>query len=95
MTSEDVNLYPRLKFLSTMRPNAIKTNTEDVTLPVDSKQYNIFLSRNRANVVKQKLLDMGIPESRMTIEYYGKDQNLPKVTAHDAARRVELIIHTK
>lgn len=66
----------------------------DVRLPVDSNNYNLKLSENRANTLKQKFVDMGVDANRISVEYYGKDTKFPKESVFDVARRVELVVVT-
>lgn len=77
----------------TLTIKGLASSSEDETLS-DSNDYNMTLSENRANTVKKKFLDMGISDSRITVEFYGKDKALKEVNVHDAARRVELIVST-
>jgi outer membrane protein OmpA-like peptidoglycan-associated protein len=69
--------------------------SNDLTLNADSDEYNMKLSENRANALKEKFVDMGISPDRITIQYYGKDKKFPKESVFDVGRRVELIVNTK
>lgn len=69
--------------------------SNDVNLSEDSDNYNLKLSENRANALKQKFVDMGISSDRISIQYYGKDKKFPKESVFDIGRRVELIVVTK
>ena len=57
-----------------------------------SNKYNLELSKKRAENVKAKLVDMGVPANRIKIDYRGKDFDYSESTVHDMARRVELSI---
>lgn len=54
--------------------------------------YNLILSRKRCDELKYKLVNMGIPSSRIRIDAEGKDFNLNEEVVHDLGRRVELIL---
>ena len=57
-----------------------------------SDEYNIMLSNDRSNELLKKFVDMGIDESRISFESYGKDKKRSSENVHDVARRVELIV---
>ena len=78
----------------TLVVKGLASPSEDLTLSENSDNYNMKLSENRANTLKQKFVDMGISPDRITIKYFGKDKGFPKKSDFDVARRVELIIST-
>ena len=78
----------------TVTIKGLASASDDKTLPVNSDDYNMKLSKNRANALESKFLDMGISPDRITKKYFGKDKLFPKESVFDAARRVELIINT-
>ena len=57
-----------------------------------SDEYNQKLSDNRSKELFQKFVDMGIDESRISFEAYGKDKARSSENVFDVARRVELIV---
>lgn len=57
-----------------------------------SDEYNLKLSENRSNILFKKFVAMGIDESRITFEYFGKDKERKDEFVHDVARRVELLV---
>jgi outer membrane protein OmpA-like peptidoglycan-associated protein len=61
----------------------------------DSAKRNLELSKNRADRVRAKYIDMGVDASRITLDYNGKDYNYSVNNVHDVARRVELILVRK
>lgn len=57
--------------------------------------YNLALSKKRANAVKDKLIDLGIDQNRITIEGRGEDEpkeNNSTQEGRKANRRVEILI---
>ncbi len=61
---------------------------------IGTELYNMNLSFNRANAVKDKMLEFGIDENRITIKAYGKSRPIAdNKTAEGRAknRRVEMI----
>ncbi len=58
----------------------------------DGATENLLLSKERAQIVRKKYLDMGIDAERITIEANGKDVSLMPKNVHDMARRVDLRI---
>lgn len=62
---------------------------------IGTDSYNLKLSRNRANAVKEKLMEFGIEESRIGVRAYGKSRPIAdNTTAKGRAqnRRVEMIL---
>lgn len=87
-----VNLVDNSTYTLTIK--GLASPSADLSLKVDSENYNMTLSENRAKELNQKFLDMGIPQNRISIKYFGKDKGFPKENTFDVARRVELIITT-
>lgn len=63
-----------------------------------SDEYNLALGERRAKAAMQYLVTMGIPEKRLSVISFGKEQ--PAVTGHDEAswsknRRDEFVITSK
>ena len=82
--------------------NAIK-NEKEIHLMVigntdrdGSLDYNLILSKKRAEAVKRKLIDAGIDEEKITLYYYGEEKSLQKesYTAEQKRmdRRVDIIV---
>ena len=88
-----INLISNPKYTVTV--NGWASPTSDLNLRADSDKYNLELSKNRSEVVKQKLMDMGISEDRIQINYFGKHKTFSNVNIHDVARMVELVVHKK
>lgn len=57
-----------------------------------SSEYNFKLSEKRTNALKVKFIEMGLDESKITTNSFGKDEDRANEIVHDVARRVELII---
>lgn len=57
-----------------------------------SEDYNLALSEKRINTVLEKLVEMGLDESRVSTNPQGKDYNWAVNSLHDVSRRVELLI---
>jgi OOP family OmpA-OmpF porin len=61
-----------------------------------SLDYNLILSKKRAEAVKRKLIDAGIDEEMITFYYYGEEKSLQKesYTAEQKRmdRRVDIIV---
>ena len=60
-----------------------------------SIEYNVILSRNRAEAVKSRLIELGVNTNRITILYSGKDK--PAVLSTNRStnllnRRVEILL---
>jgi outer membrane protein OmpA-like peptidoglycan-associated protein len=63
-----------------------------------SDQYNVWLSRERAERVRSKLVEMGIPGEKLTLRAFGRRQpRMPEETAEADRenRRVEFVIVKK
>jgi outer membrane protein OmpA-like peptidoglycan-associated protein len=76
----------------------IKVRIEGHTDDVGSDDYNLQLSRRRADAVKKYLVSKGIDEKRITTVGYGKSQPKVKDTTPEARaqnRRVEMKIVAK
>ena len=86
-----VNLMSNPKY--TVKISGWASPTSDLNLRTDSDNYNLELSKNRSEVVKQKLMDMGISEDRIQINYFGKYKTFENVNVHDVARMVEMVVH--
>ena len=57
-----------------------------------SSDYNQKLSERRTKALKDKLVKMGLDESRIETGSFGKDLDRNDEVVHDVARRVELLI---
>ena len=57
-----------------------------------SSDYNQKLSERRTKALKDKLVKMGLDESRIETGSFGKDLGRNNEIVHDVARRVELLI---
>ncbi len=62
------------------------SNTDNTSI-----EYDNYLSKLRAEIVFQKLIELGVSKDKITVEYRGKDAN-KESASFDLARRVELII---
>lgn len=62
------------------------SNTKNTTA-----DYDNALSEQRAQVIFDKLLELGIPANKITLQFHGKDLEKAN-TSFDFARRVELIV---
>lgn len=56
-----------------------------------SVEYDNYLSKLRAEIVFQKLVELGVSEDKITVEFRGKDV-IKENSSFDLARRVELVI---
>lgn len=62
------------------------SNTKNTTA-----DYDNALSEQRAQAVFDKLVELGVPAGKITLQFNGKDLDKPN-TSFDFARRVELIV---
>jgi outer membrane protein OmpA-like peptidoglycan-associated protein len=59
--------------------------------PSGQPAANQQLSLRRAESIKQKLIEAGVPENKIEVNYYGADPNLPR-ERYAYGRRVELVL---
>jgi OOP family OmpA-OmpF porin len=61
-----------------------------------SLDYNLILSKKRAETIKRKLLEYGYPESKIKLYYFGEEKSLKKGSYTEEMkqqdRRVEIKI---
>lgn len=79
---------------SLMRPElrGMKFVIEGHTDSIGSRDYNIDLSRRRAQAVTDYLVSLGVPRERLDIKGYGFDRPLPGLSASaEQNRRVEAV----
>jgi len=77
-----------------MNPS-LKVSLEGHTDAMGSESYNINLSKNRVNAVKDFLIYNGIPEGRIIIEHHGETkprQSNETTEGRQSNRRVDIRI---
>ncbi|MEK7275323.1 MAG: OmpA family protein, partial [Candidatus Desantisbacteria bacterium] len=90
-------LYPELdKMVVSLKENPLMQGIiEGHTDNIGSDEYNLDLSKRRAESVKDYLVQKGIPETRLTIIGYGKSKPIVSNETEDSRyknRRVEILI---
>jgi len=81
--------------------NSIKNEKEIVLMVIGntdrdgSLDYNLILSKKRAEAVKRKLIDAGIDEEKITLYYYGEAKALQKETYTAEQKRMDRRVDIK
>jgi len=94
LTPESTLLLPKI-VTAIQERNSIDISVVGHTDSVGSKEYNMTLSRNRANSVKDQLIRMGIDDTYIRTTSHGKENPLIKTgdnVAEPRNRRVEVIV---
>jgi hypothetical protein len=94
LTSDSVRLFPEILQAISDRAST-DISVVGHTDSVGSREYNLTLSRNRANSVRDKLVDKGVTANHIKTTSHGKENPLIKTEDNvnePRNRRVEVVI---